>query len=301
LGRYRIAFFSGTGCTALVADSLEKALGQRGCETRVEKIAAGASSGSFGEGGSVSASADTLILLFPVYACTAPGPVMEWIKTLRQAGGAPAAVLSVSGGGEVSPNTASRVGALKALKQKGYEVFFEDSIAMPSNIAVATPERVSIQLINYLPEKAGAIADSVTEGAEKRMRPLIFDRFFAWAGRAIRPYSKRWGKRILVSNDCDGCGLCARQCSTGNIEMQNMPWDNSEAKIPVFGGRCCMCLGCFYSCPKKALRPKTGKSLIVEGFALIELLEKAKDPAGVETGPFPKSKVWRGIKKYLSE
>jgi len=291
--RYHIFFFTGTGCTALAARSLEKALHERGCETRVERITASSQDGFIGDSGGVPPGSNTLILLFPVYACTAPGPVMEWIKTLGQTDGLPAAVISISGGGEVFPNTASRVGAKKSLKQKGFDVFFEDTIIMPSNISVATPEHVSVQLIKVLPEKAGAITDRIIKGAGKKKPPLIFDRFLAWGGQALWPFAKRWGKKTIVSSGCDGCGLCAAQCPTGNIAMAE--------NMPVFNKRCCMCLGCFYTCPKRALEPKTAKSLILKRFNLKELEEKAKSYEKSSDEPFPKGYLWSGVKKYLSE
>jgi len=60
-----------------------------------------------------------------------------------------------------------------------------------------------------------------------------------------------------------------------------------------------MCLGCFYACPKGALTPKTGKSIILKDFDLKSWAEKAPayeraDAANVRAGF-----IWNGVKKYL--
>ena len=284
MNRIQIVYFSGTGCTAMAAAFLEKALKERGREAEVLRITAGCESGAF--------DADALVLLFPVYACTAPGPVIEWLRYVRGANGKPAAVISVSGGGEVFPNTASRVGAVKALKRKGYDVFFEDSIVMPSNFVAATPEALATMLLQVLPEKTLAIADSLIAGDRKRMPPLLIDRIFACAGKSLVRYAGPWGRKIIVSDECDGCGICAGQCSTGNIIM-----DGSK---PEFSDKCCLCLGCFYACPRVALKPVSAKFMIVKGFDLEETKEKAKASEKTDVSRISAGLIWLGVKKYLS-
>jgi len=285
LDKYRIVYFSGTGCTALAAKCLEETLRERGCETGLERIVAGA--------GREERPADMLILLFPILVFTAPGPVIEWLEALEKADGMPAAVISISGGGEISPNTASRVSSIKTLKKKGYDVFYEDTLVMPSNIAVATPEPFSILLLQVLPDKVRAIADGLLSGGRKRKAPLVIDRFFAWIGKAEWSSAKKWGRSIRASDECDGCGLCAEQCSTGNITM-------TDSK-PSFSDKCCTCLGCFYACPKGALTPKTAKSMILKGFSLKAIEEKALVAERADAAKIPAGLIWLGVKRYLVE
>ena len=291
--KIHIVYFSGTGCTALAANCLEKTIRERGCDTRIERIASGDGCGNFAYENGENKKPDSLVLLFPVYVCTAPGPVIEWLRDTGQVDGVQAAVISVSGGGEVSPNTASRVSAVKMLSKKGYDVFFEDEIVMPSNIALATPEPLPVMLLQVLPDKARAIAEGILAGTRKRKLPLFIDRFFAFVGIVERRYAKRWGKAINVSNKCDGCGLCAAQCSQGNISM--------AGSAPIFSDKCCTCLGCFYACPLEALKPKWGKRLIIKGFNLKELEEQALATERAESVQFPSGYIWSGVKKYLSE
>jgi len=328
LNNYRIVYFSGTGCTALVADMLAKALRERGCDSVSKRItaetggsAAASESMAAGSVGSVATSEsiatdpegitsetadvdtaasserlnnpNTLILLFPVYCFTAPAPVLRWFDGLRRADGIPAAVISVSGGGEIFPNRASRVSAIKLLKLKGYDVFFEDTVVMPSNYFVATPEPMDAMLLQVLPEKTGAIADGIMAGALKRSGPFFLDKFFARIGKSLIRHTKSWGRKIVVSDGCDGCGLCAAKCPSVNISMGD--------SRPAFSDKCCMCLGCFYACPKDALTPRTAKSIIVKSFDLKELEEKAFASVRSDVSQIRAGLIWDGVKKYLSD
>ena len=282
--KIQIIYYSGTGCTKAVAENLEKAFSGRGCDVETYRITTGTAC--------EFADADSLVLLFPVHAFTMPGPVFEWLRSIGEGGGQQAAVISVSGGGEESPNTASRVRAKKILKKKGYDVFYDDSIIMLSNAAVATPEPFATMLLKVLPEKAGAAADGILSGERKELPVHFFDKFFAWSGRSIRHVAKLWGRGNKVSSECDGCGICVGACSSGNITM--------AGSKPDFGKNCCMCMGCFYACPQRALSPKMAKAFIVKDYNLKGLGEKALAAEHVDVSGLSVSWIWLGVKKYLS-
>lgn len=56
-------------------------------------------------------------------------------------------------------------------------------------------------------------------------------------------------KNFFVEDNCIGCGLCARQCPTQAIELQN--------KKPVWiKENCTLCLGCLHRCPVGAINYK---------------------------------------------
>ncbi|MDO4191224.1 MAG: EFR1 family ferrodoxin [Bacteroidales bacterium] len=52
-------------------------------------------------------------------------------------------------------------------------------------------------------------------------------------------------KPFFVTDQCNGCGLCAKQCCESNIVMH----DNH----PVWQHQCTQCLGCIHHCPKQAI------------------------------------------------
>jgi len=68
-------------------------------------------------------------------------------------------------------------------------------------------------------------------------------------GETEKKGTQNFGKRIKVLDTCIGCGLCAKNCCSSNISIENKP---------KFGNRCDMCLGCIYNCPQKALQPTYG-------------------------------------------
>jgi len=121
-------------------------------------------------------SHDLLLLIFPVYAFSAPQMVYDWIERLDTIAGTPATVISVSGGGEILSNTACRIGCIKRLECKGYTVEYEDMIVMPSNFLITTASSVSAALLQLLPAKTEQIVQSILTGQYRRVRPLFIDR-----------------------------------------------------------------------------------------------------------------------------
>lgn len=58
---------------------------------------------------------------------------------------------------------------------------------------------------------------------------------------------KRATKYFSVQQSCIGCGLCAGQCPTESIAMQN-------GKPVWVKEKCTLCLGCLHRCPKFAIQ-----------------------------------------------
>ena len=87
----KIAYYTGTGGTALAANCFAQSFIKRGCTCSTERI----KSGAVGE----RVRFELLVLLFPVHACNAPEAVYRWIEGLDDVSGCCAAVISVSGGG----------------------------------------------------------------------------------------------------------------------------------------------------------------------------------------------------------
>ena len=66
-------------------------------------------------------------------------------------------------------------------------------------------------------------------------------------GQRLWFYHKTTGysKKLKISDDCTGCGLCASICPMGNLRIQNGKAVNLE--------KCTMCYRCISSCPQKAI------------------------------------------------
>lgn len=61
------------------------------------------------------------------------------------------------------------------------------------------------------------------------------------------------GKHLFNSDLCIGCGLCARDCPSGAIEMINV---EGKRRRPTFHlDLCIFCFQCAESCPRGAIKP----------------------------------------------
>ena len=316
--KIEIVYYSGTGGTALAAKRLREAFHRSGCAAGIQAV----------KDAAALPPHDLLLLIFPLHAFNAPEAVYTWLKNIPPvagpttgaraavisgpadgpivgpaggpiagpadgpATGVRAAVVSVSGGGDISPNTAGRASSIRLLEKKGYCVFYEGSLVMPSNIVVATPGPLAVRLLEILPERAERIADDILSGARRRPAPLLIDRLFSKLGEMEKPFARSFGRKIKTSEACRGCGWCAEHCPAGNISTEN--------GRAVFGNNCHLCLCCIYGCPCKALSPGSHKFLVIkEGFSigLLEDLAPLKEPVDVDE--LAKGFLWSGVKKYF--
>lgn len=284
--KIKIVYYSGTGSTAIVADHFYKIFQKKDIATTKYSLKAGTMPNEEDE--------DLLLVIYTVHALNAPEPVYKWIGELSKTNKAKAAVISVSGGGEVSPNTACRVECIKRLQAKGYEVFYERMLVMPSNWIVATKEPLAVKLLEVLPQRAEKIVEDLLAGKTHKMTPKFIDRMLSKLSELEKTQSKFFGKKISKSEKCNKCGWCSTHCPAGNIKM--------EADGPVFQNKCHMCLNCIYGCPQKALQPGIGKFVVIkEGYNLKELEKKVPYPEPVDVENLAKGYVWKGVKNYLLE
>ena len=282
-----IVFFSGTGCTALCAETLKRSLEELGATVSIDELR---------EEGQwpLHISAEMLVIMFPVHSFDAPLPIFEYLEKLEPAKGIPAAILAVSGGGEVVSNRACNLATRRGLEKKGYPVVYEAMFVMPCNTMVATPRLAGTALLKKLPAKADEIARDIIAGIERRFDPPLIDRLCARLGKYERKYQYRekFSQRIQVGETCSSCGLCARSCPRDNIEM--------DGGTPCFKTNCAICLKCIYGCPRQALTAGYGSSLVLKGgFALSSFANEAY-PNADEIEPLLKGFIWHGVRGYLN-
>jgi len=288
IGKIRLVYYSGTGGTRIVADRFATQLRERGATVTIQRLMAGEPE--------ATGEYDLLLVLYAVYAFNAPEPVYEWIKNLPGQQGKPAAVISVSGGGEMSPNTACRSKTIRMLEKKGYAVHYENMLVMPSNIAIATKAPLDKMLLDVLPHKVDNIIDEITRGIVRRKAPHLIDRALASMGGLERLGGHAFGKRIRVSAECNGCGHCAANCPSGNIAMND--------GRPVFATKCFFCMNCMYCCPRKALSPGIGKIAVIK--TGLDLDKLAAAPAAGKMSAEQLKKIapgiaWVAVRKYITE
>lgn len=278
-----IVYFSGTGGTERAAKCFEWEFKQAGYDVKLLHI-----KDAFKN---FDCENSTLLLLYSVYALNAPQKVHEWIESLDCFGNVSAAVVSISGGGEISPNTACRASVIKKLQKKGFKVTYENMLIMPSNFGVSAGAPVSRLLLEVLPKKIRTIAAEIDSDIIRRTKPHLFDKLMSGVGKLERFGAHNFGKKIQVGDTCSGCGWCSNHCPAGNITMQS--------DKPIFGYSCNFCIGCIYGCPSKALEAGTGKFLVFKDGFDLNALEKTQ-PANIEdVEKLAKGYAWKGVREYL--
>jgi flavodoxin/ferredoxin len=286
IGNVRVAYFSGTGNTKKVAGCIGEAFNSKGIVVEMIEMIMAEDHRDMNE--------DMLVVLFPVHAFNAPEPVYEWIGKLEQVDHIRAVVLSVSGGGEVTPNTACRMSCIRRLQKKGYEVVYEKMIVMPSNIFVKTGDELALRLLEILPFKVEGIVKEVLSGITHRTKPDMINRFVSTIGEFEKSGTGYFGKRIRAGKDCGGCGWCEINCPRKNITIKN--------NKPVFGGKCILCLKCIYGCPRKALKPGICKFVVFkDGYNLCEMEKRVMvdGRSKLATEELARGYLWKGVREYL--
>lgn len=288
----QIVFFSGTGGTKRIADSFEKELIKRDKKVEVKNLGTGDSDRS--DHSSANSSLEDIglyLLLYPVYAFDAPKPIYNWIESLgKQEEGKQIAVISVSGGGEVWPNTGCRNNCCEKLEKKGLKIIYDNMMCMPANMLTEMNDHLVMHLIKVIPEKVNKAVDQILSGIIQRTR---------FHKSALRNYlsnlenknASKFAQNLLISDDCTGCGWCAKNCTTKNIIV------NEKTKKPTFLDQCTICLRCVYGCPAHAIQAKS--KAVLKGFDL-DAIEKRME--GVELEPVEKcckGIVFSGVRDYL--
>ena len=282
-----LVYFTGTGGTARIADAFEKAFSDRSINVHRTELN--------GKNQPVDIR-DLLLVVFPVYAFNAPKPIDEWIEEAPQGQGRPAAVISVSGGGEVSPNTACRAATIRRLERKGYTVVYEKMFIMPSNFLVKYDDSLCAMVLRVAPKNAEKVVSELLAGRHLRSNPYGVDRLASRLGSLEKIGGKYFGKYLKVNEKCVKCSWCAQNCPRGNITMVN-------EKITFGGDSCVICLRCVYGCPQKAIEPGIGKFMVITGGFDLSKIENRMSYMTV----FPpvehitKGVLLKGVKAYLFE
>ena len=281
-----IIYFSGTGGTAFAAKSLAASI--TGVKVRISEI--------FRDNNPKIGQGEMLVLMYPVYAADAPTPVFKWIDTIGKQVGSKAVVISVSGGGEVSPNTACRTKAIRRLEKKGFIVTGEYMLCMPSNFIAPTDDDLAASLINILPQKCKKIAEEMVMEKTNRKKPLLIDRIMLVFFSLEKFGAKFFGRLLKADDSCNGCGLCAAKCPRANIKM-----DNGR---PKFGWKCAICMRCIYSCPKNSIHarfPILKKAVFAQGFDLDSIIKEAQKAPQEQDAIEDKGYLFKGVVEYVKQ
>lgn len=285
-----VVHFSGTGGARRVAKALEDALARRNLRVVGAAIDRSPSCVHAGDEASAVAACELLVLVFTIHAFDAPEPVYRWIAA-GEGEGRPVAVISVSAGGEMWPNTGCRVGVVAALEARNYEVIYEKMMVMPCNWVVAESDDQIALLLRALPSKAELVVDSLLSGRRRRTKARI-GAVRRWISTLEKRGARGFARRVEIAGNCDGCGWCARNCPEANIELV-------EGR-PRLGNACVMCFRCVYGCPRHAMRAHDFQ-VIPSGFdlAAVERRTAGRSPLPPELSC--RGLLWLGVRRYLDD
>lgn len=180
----------------------------------------------------------------PVHAWDAPKIFYRFIrKHLPKNKKAKAFTFRVHGGG---PGGTLR--PRRHLARKGYRVFYETDFKTPPNMAQATDETQLLSLGKSVFLKCRAVAEEITQN-QKKIQRNFGGNLASYTIAQMEKFGLRFfSKNFIVGENCTSCGMCARDCPVGNIQMK-------DGK-PVFVTRDCeLCFRCICLCPTSAIDP----------------------------------------------
>jgi ferredoxin len=279
-----LVYYSGTGCTKEVCLCFAQQLAKKGLESKIIGL-------ENHDPGKLK-QPDLLVIFSPVYAFRLASITEKWVKGLPKSNRTMVAIVPVSGGGDISPNTACTIFSRRILKKKGYHLIYERMIVMPSNFGVDAGTEMNQQLIHILPEKAKEMIEDILTGEHRFLLAKPLDRFLAMLGKGEHLGARFFGASIHPNGTCTHCGQCSQKCPTRNIKM--------DGGMPKFGFRCILCLRCIYCCPVHALKPGILSSVILkDGFHLQKLKKQESEELSPNQTNFDQKGAWKGVSDYL--
>ena len=246
-----ILYFSGTGNTRFVAESLSNILDEKCVFIPTSHPADLHIDGKY------------LIFSFPVYSWGVPPLVIDYIRKLPDAliseiKKAEVPVLMVCTCGDEVAEAPEMFRS--AWAERGIEVKGVWSVIMPNDYVLlpgfdVDDESVEMSKLDSSPARVREIAQKITSGlcetdVERGKWPRL-------KSRLVYPLFKKWGInpcKWSVSEECVHCGRCAAVCPVGNIKM--------TSGTPTWGKHCVSCTACYHNCPAKAIsygRATSGK------------------------------------------
>ena len=261
-----IYYFSGTGNTKYVVEQLANALGNLSSDvtvTSIEKL----DRASLAE---QTAIYDIIGFAYPIYGFGAPEIVSDLVDRLEQIAPKPTFIIR-SAADDVALNRAGAAKISKALSQKGYAVYYEKIVVMPSNWLTRYDYDKSKARCEAVPQLAADIARDILslENDRPANKPIT-----AWLANTVKFMESKIGIKMFAwslraTDECTMCGKCVRTCPRQNIR--------EEGKI-VFGYKCMMCMRCIYTCPAQAITSRGMKFCILKPpYDLDDYLKREKE------------------------
>lgn len=251
-----IFWFSGTGNTAWVANSIFKVFERRGYDSQtynIEKL-------DMAKAGQIIRDADICGFGYPIYGSDLPVPMKDFIMKLNDFKGKKSFVFCTqwlwSGDGAAEGR--------RYLKAKGFSCLWGEHFLMPNNVCITRsnilpftndPDKIS-RYLKRNQQKCYRFASIIISG-EKFFRGsnyLSYLSGYYLQRMFFKKYFHRFQNDIGFAADrCTQCAKCVKMCPVNNLQK-----DIKTSKM-LTSGNCILCLRCYNFCPESAISYR-GKS-----------------------------------------
>lgn len=192
-------------------------------------------------------------IVVPTYFWRLPGIVAEYLEKLRTDYCGYTFFLASYG------TTTGKAGSMAKdiMAHHGHKFDAYYSVIMPDTWTPVFDLTDKRKVDKWLRDGKKQLTQVIDNIASKRKGDFIGRKLPKWITAIPAAYmyaTKRKTKNLSVNKDaCVGCGICAKKCPVGAIQM--------EEGHPVWKSKECeMCLGCLHRCPKFAIRYGNGKT-----------------------------------------
>ncbi len=237
-----IIYFSGTGNTRLVAEMIKTGFTDRGWTVdmiRMEDVMKG-------EAALRLDNYDLIGFGSQVIGYGVPNLVKDFLKKLPRGQHQKTFIFRTAGGvAPINYNVSKYM--IRVLNQRNYAVFHERLFSIGSNWIKRFSDPVVHQLFLSTREKVDLMCQELIAGEERFYQTGALMR----VGMAILSFFSGQFFRVAgldyrVTDACGNCGLCVKNCPSGNITLK-------DGKVK-FGLNCSVCMRCVYNCPKQAIQ-----------------------------------------------
>ncbi len=247
-----ILTFSGTGNTSFAVDAVVRSLVEKGVQASsypMEKLVHHPSPDIFPAAGMIG-------IAFPVHAFNPPPLVEKIIRALPAFQTPRKSFILKTCGSPVAEGGITTV-LKRLLARKNLVLQYENLVPMPSNFAIRYSDPFIKMCAQMARKQADQIANALIQG-EKKILPADWKtQILSTLIRTEHLGAHIFGHYLKVSDSCTQCGLCVRNCPTGNIHLEGGRFR--------FGWHCTFCMRCSFYCPVQAFEHKhVGTKLFVK-------------------------------------